>query len=68
MGHLSGVIDDRGKFICITQAEMAAVAKYVQRKGRVRISTLAQESNKLIDLTPKKQAAEEDDGGAEEAA
>lgn len=66
MGHLSGVIDDRGKFICITQEEMRSVAKYVQRKGRVRISSLAQESNKLIDLTPKKTAAEEE--AVEEAA
>ena len=33
---------------------MDAVAKYVQRKGRVRISTLAQESNRLIDLKAKK--------------
>lgn len=67
MGHLSGVIDDRGKFICITPDEMKAVAKFVQRKGRVRISTLAQESNKLIDLTPRK-AAEDDEAVEEEAA
>ena len=38
---------------------MRNVAKYVQRKGRVRISS-TQESNKLIDLTPKKTAAEEE--------
>lgn len=67
MGHLSGVIDDRGKFICITPDEMKAVAKFVQRKGRVRISTLAQESNKLIDLTPRK-VAEDDEAVEEEAA
>ena len=71
MGHVTGVIDDRGKFIYITTAEMEAVAKYVQRKGRVRISTLAMESNKLIDLQPKRKeisTAEDDDsekpGGA----
>jgi len=54
MGHITGVVDDRGKFIYITRAEMEAVAKFVQRKGRVRISTLAQESNRLIDLKAKK--------------
>ena len=54
MGHLTGVIDDRGKFIFISTEELEAVAKFVNRKGRVRISTLAQESNRLIDLTPKK--------------
>ena len=71
MGHVTGVIDDRGKFIYITTVEMEAVAKYVQRKGRVRISTLAMESNKLIDLQPKRKdisAADDDDsekqGGA----
>jgi flagellar biosynthesis GTPase FlhF len=68
MGHLSGVIDDRGKFICITPDEMRAVAKFVQRKGRVRISTLAQESNKLIDLTPRKTADADDEAVEEEAA
>ena len=61
MGHVSGVIDERGKFIFITRDEMHAVAKFVQRKGRVRISTLAQESNRLIDLTPKKRVEEADE-------
>ena len=61
MGHLTGVVDERGKYIFITPDEMAAVTKYVQRKGRVRISTLAQESNRLIDLTPKKQVEEEEE-------
>lgn len=65
MGLLSGVIDDRGKFIYITHEEMAAVAKYVQRKGRVRISTLAMESNKLIDLAPKKLEEDDDDADAQ---
>ena len=60
MGHITGVIDERGKFIFITRDEMIALAKFVQRKGRVRISTLAQESNRLIDLTPRKR--EEEDG------
>ena len=60
MGHITGVIDDRGKFIYITTSEMEAVAKYVQRKGRVRISALAMESNKLIDLQPKKQEVVDD--------
>ena len=66
MGHLTGVIDDRGKYIFISTEELEAVAKFVNRKGRVRISTLAQESNRLIDLTPKKLAEEEDDDAEEE--
>ena len=61
MGYISGVVDDRGKFIYISNDEMAAVAKFIQKKGRVRISTLAQESNKLIDLEPRAVEEEEDD-------
>ena len=66
MGHLTGVIDERGKFIYITPAEMRAVAKFVQRKGRVRISALAQESNRLIDLTPRERTEEAADEEAAE--
>ena len=57
MGYVSGVVDDRGKFIYISRSEMEAVAKYINRKGRVRISALAQESNKLIDLKPRAESA-----------
>lgn len=53
MGRLHGVIDDRGKFICITPEEMKKVAKFIKRRGRVTVTELAMESNKLIDLTPK---------------
>ena len=68
MGYVSGVIDDRGKFIYISRAEMEAVAKYINRKGRVRIAALAQESNKLIDLKPRAEAAAEaDDAEAAES-
>jgi len=60
MGHISGVVDDRGKFIFIEPEELASVAKFIKRKGRVRISALAQESNKLIDLSPRTIAVEEE--------
>ena len=63
MGHISGVVDDRGKFIYVLREELEAVSKFIKRKGRVRISALAQESNKLIDLNPRvveeEEAAEE---------
>ena len=67
MGYVTGVVDDRGKFIFISREEMQAVAKFVQKRGRVRISTLAQESNKLIDLTPRKREGDDDDDDAEDA-
>ncbi|KAI4322813.1 hypothetical protein L6164_022472 [Bauhinia variegata] len=59
MGRLSGVMDDRGKYIYISQEEMKAVADYVKRQGRVSISHLASKSNQFIDLEPKAQYTEE---------
>ncbi|XP_040990160.1 DDRGK domain-containing protein 1 [Juglans microcarpa x Juglans regia] len=59
MGRLSGVMDDRGKYIYISQEEMKAVADYIKRHGRVSISHLASKSNQFIDLEPKAQFVEE---------
>ncbi|XP_059658268.1 DDRGK domain-containing protein 1 [Cornus florida] len=59
MGRLSGVMDDRGKYIYISQEEMKAVADYIKRQGRVSISHLASQSNQFIDLEPKAQFVEE---------
>lgn len=49
-GHLTGVIDDRGKFIFVSQPELEAVAKFIRQRGRVSISELAENSNRLITL------------------
>lgn len=49
---LTGVIDDRGKFIFISQAELEKVASFIHRRGRVSISDLADSSNSLISLQP----------------
>ncbi|CAH1783990.1 unnamed protein product, partial [Owenia fusiformis] len=51
-GQLSGVMDDRGKFIYITQDELEAVAKFIKQRGRVSIVELAESSNQLINLNP----------------
>ncbi|ALC45710.1 CG5862 [Drosophila busckii] len=51
-GTLTGVIDDRGKFIYISEAELLAVSKFIKQRGRVSIVELAESSNKLINLTP----------------
>ncbi|XP_057472797.1 DDRGK domain-containing protein 1-like isoform X2 [Actinidia eriantha] len=59
MGRLSGVMDDRGKYIYISLEEMKAVADYIKRQGRVSISHLASKSNQFIDLEPKAQFVEE---------
>jgi len=52
-GQLTGVIDDRGKFIYISQQELEAVAKYIKREGRVSLTELVENSNKLINLVPE---------------
>ncbi|CAH1975583.1 unnamed protein product [Acanthoscelides obtectus] len=49
---LTGVIDDRGKFIYVCPEEMEAVAKFIRQRGRVSISELVENSNKLINLMP----------------
>lgn len=51
-GQLTGVMDDRGKFIYITVEELESVAKFIKQHGRVSISDLAESSNRLINLTP----------------
>ncbi|GAB0098025.1 DDRGK domain-containing protein 1 [Sergentomyia squamirostris] len=51
-GSLTGVIDDRGKFIHISDVELKAVAKFIKQRGRVSIAELAESSNSLINLVP----------------
>lgn len=52
MGELSGIFDDRGKFIYITEDEMNKVVDFIKQRGRVSIQELARESNRLIKLDP----------------
>ncbi|XP_045614073.1 DDRGK domain-containing protein 1 [Procambarus clarkii] len=52
-GVLTGVIDDRGKFIYISKEELEGVAKFIRQRGRVSIAELAEASNTLITLTPE---------------
>lgn len=53
-GNLTGVIDDRGKFIYISEDELQSVAKFVRQRGRISITELAENSNNLINLAPVK--------------
>lgn len=50
--YFLGVVDDRGKFIYISQEELEAVAKFVKQRGRVSLTELVENSNQLINLTP----------------
>jgi DDRGK domain-containing protein 1 len=49
-GLLSGILDDRGKFIYLTEKEISGVVDFINQRGRISIFDLAQESNKLIKL------------------
>ncbi|XP_060075499.1 DDRGK domain-containing protein 1-like [Ylistrum balloti] len=51
-GRLTGVIDDRGKFIYITVEELQTIAKHIKQHGRISIIELAESSNRLINLNP----------------
>lgn len=53
-GTLTGVVDDRGKFIYVSEIELQSVAKFIKQRGRVSISDLAESSNSLINLVPVK--------------
>ncbi|KAL4427932.1 hypothetical protein ABPG75_002021 [Micractinium tetrahymenae] len=49
-GALTGVMDDRGKFIFISPEEMHAVADFIRSRGRIAIAELAHRSNEFLDL------------------
>lgn len=43
-GQLTGVMDERGKFIFISEEEMKAVAEFIRGRGRIAIAELAARS------------------------
>ena len=51
-GRLTGITDDRGKYIYITREEFAGIADYITRTGRVNRADLLKEANRVIRLTP----------------
>ncbi|KAK4296469.1 hypothetical protein Pmani_031035 [Petrolisthes manimaculis] len=59
-GTLSGVIDDRGKFIYISRKELESVAKFIRQRGRVSIYEIVEASASLITLTPDRETQEGD--------
>ena len=50
-GHITGVFDDRGKFIYVSREEMKQVADFIVTQGRVSIAQLAQKSNELVKIS-----------------
>uniref|UniRef100_A0A1I8F362 DDRGK domain-containing protein 1 n=1 Tax=Macrostomum lignano TaxID=282301 RepID=A0A1I8F362_9PLAT len=47
-GRLTGVLDDRGKFVHITRAEYEAVAAFIRQRGKVSLQELVENSNRLL--------------------
>ncbi|CAK0820698.1 unnamed protein product, partial [Prorocentrum cordatum] len=52
LGRLSGIFDDRGKFVYITSEEMAGVADWLKKKGRITRADLVAACNRIIRLNP----------------
>eukprot|EP00210_Caulerpa_lentillifera_P005488 g5248.t1 len=48
--RLTGVMDDRGKYLFIPLNEMEKVREYIESRGRVSISELASVTHRFIDL------------------
>jgi preprotein translocase subunit SecD len=49
-GDLTGLMDDRGKYIYISEEELNKVTQFIENEGRVSIVDLSLESNRLINL------------------
>jgi hypothetical protein len=47
-GSLRGVLDDRGKFVVVSDDDLDRLAAFVRQRGRVSLSELARHSNELI--------------------
>jgi len=79
LDRISGIFDDRGKFVFITKEEMTSVADFLHKKGRISRAEVVAACNRLIRLNPTKEdeellekeklsAANELDSVAQEAA
>ena len=66
MGRITGLMDDRGKFIYISIEEMQGVAKWINLQGRVGVEDLVSESARLVDMTPRAKEVIVDDTILEE--
>jgi len=51
-GRISGIFDDRGKFVYITMEEMTGLADSLKTKGRISRADLVAACNKIVRLDP----------------
>ena len=54
-GRIMGIIDDRGKYIYITEKEMGLIEKMLMNRGRISKADLIKECNRLIRFEPTEQ-------------
>ena len=54
-GRIMGIIDDRGKYIYITEKEMGLIEKMLTNRGRISKADLIKECNRLIRFEPTEQ-------------
>jgi hypothetical protein len=47
-GSLRGVLDDRGKFVVVSDDDLDRLAAFVRQRGRVSLPELARHSNELV--------------------
>lgn len=60
-GRLTGVIDERGKYIYISPEEMESLVRFIQIRGRVSLDEIVAESNRLIKVQQQVQLSPEDE-------
>ena len=53
-GAITGLFDDRGKYIYLTRNEIECVTKAIRQRGRISFSDLSKISNELIDFNGKR--------------
>merc|ERR1719379_2810067 len=51
-GQLSGIFDDRGKYVYITPDELESVQSFIKSQGRVSHAEVVQAANRLVRLQP----------------
>ena len=47
-GSLTGVVDERGKFVYVSREELDAVADFIKQRGRVSFGELVNSSNLIV--------------------
>lgn len=54
-GRILGIIDDRGKYIYITEKEISMIEKMFMNRGRISKAELIKECNRLIKFEPSEE-------------